>query len=106
MSWHAFWLLTLYFQLPALHQVHFLVIGQSPDEDEPDLLAALMRFPMPHVVCVAHEVLRCDLSTWYVFAGHAEQVRFAVLESALVRWPRPHVACVPHDVLRCDEAVW
>ena len=106
LSWHAFWLLTLYFHEPALHQVHFLVIGQSPDEDEPDLLAALMRFPMPHVVCVAHEVLRCDVAAWYVFAGHAEHVRFAVLESALMRVPLPHMGCVEHTCPRCDVPDW
>ena len=65
-SWHAFWLAMPYFQLPALHQVHFLVIGQSPDDEDEELvlLAAPMRWPPRHVACVAHDVLRCDEAVW------------------------------------------
>ena len=31
-------------------------------------------------------------------AGHAEHVRFAVVESALAYCPLPHVGCAVHDV--------
>ena len=44
---------------------------------------------------------------WYMLEGHAEHVRFAVLESALIRCPLPHaVDWLRHDVLRCEAAVW
>ena len=39
-------------------------------------------------------------------AGHAEHVRFAVVESALAYCPLPHVGCAVQDVLLEDVAVW
>ena len=57
------------------------------------LESALMDVPLPHVVCIVHDVLRCDVATMNVFAGHAEHVRFLVLDSALMNCPLLHVGC-------------
>ena len=55
LSWHAFWLLTLYFQLPALHQVHFLVIGQSDCCDEVLVILPQMKSLRFELAGVCHE---------------------------------------------------
>ena len=70
------------------------------------LESALMRSPVPHVACAAHDVLRCDVAVRYVFAGHDAHLRLAVLVSALMRSPRPQVGCAVQLVRRCDVAVW
>ena len=46
------------------------------------------------------------MASWYVFAGHAEHVRFLVLESALVNCPLLHVVCAAHDVLVVLFEAW
>jgi extradiol dioxygenase family protein len=63
-------------------------------------------WPAPHVVCVAHVVLRCEVEDWYVLAPQLEHVRAAVLESAEIFLPAPHVVCVAHEVLRCEVEDW
>ena len=52
-------------------------------------------------------MVRCEVACWYVLSWHAEQMRFAVLESALIFWPLPQTGCEPgHDVSRCEADVW
>ena len=45
-------------------------------------------------------VKRWFVAFWYVLAGHAMQVRCAVLESGDILSPLPQVGCAVHDVLR------
>ena len=45
-------------------------------------------------------------ASWYVLAGHAEHVRWAVLLSAEMNSPAPHSGCAVHVVSRCAETLW
>ena len=51
-------------------------------------------------------VKRWFVAFWYVLAGHAMQVRCAVLESGDILSPLPQVGCAVHDVLRWLVKVW